>query len=50
MAYEVQYYPGESVIAENRKKHMNPDHELKKLRNIAEYTHLLMKWTLKKIL
>ena len=36
MAYEVQYYPGESVIAENRKKHMNPDHELKKLRNIAD--------------
>ncbi len=36
MAYEVQYYPGESVIAENRKKHMNPDYELKKLRTISD--------------
>lgn len=36
MAYEVQYYPGDSVIAENRKKHMNPDHELNKLRSIAD--------------
>ncbi|MDO5851105.1 MAG: coenzyme-B sulfoethylthiotransferase subunit gamma [Methanobacteriaceae archaeon] len=36
MAYEAQFYPGSSVIAENRKKHMNPDYELKTMRNIAD--------------
>ncbi|MBE6493189.1 MAG: coenzyme-B sulfoethylthiotransferase subunit gamma [Methanosphaera stadtmanae] len=36
MAYEAQFYPGSSVIAENRRKHLNPDYELKKLRSIAD--------------
>jgi methyl-coenzyme M reductase gamma subunit len=36
MAYDVQFYPGESVIAENRRKHLNPEYELKKLRTIAD--------------
>ncbi len=36
MAYEVQYYPGDSVIAENRRKHMNPEVKLETLRNIAD--------------
>ena len=36
MAYDVQFYPGESKIAENRRKHLNPDHELEILRSIAD--------------
>ncbi len=36
MAYDTQFYPGESVIAENRRKHMNPDYELEILRDIAD--------------
>ena len=36
MAYDVQFYPGESKIAENRKKHLNPDYELEILRSIAD--------------
>ncbi|MBQ6219258.1 MAG: methyl-coenzyme M reductase subunit gamma, partial [Methanosphaera sp.] len=33
MAYDVQFYPGESKIAENRRKHLNPDYELEILRS-----------------
>lgn len=36
MAYEPQFNPGETKIAENRRKHMNPNYELKKLREIAD--------------
>ena len=36
MAYDVQFYPGESKIAENRRKHSNPDYELEILRSIAD--------------
>lgn len=36
MAYDVQFYPGESKIAENRRKHLNPDYELEILRSIAD--------------
>lgn len=36
MSYEVQYTPGNTKIAENRRKHMDPDFELKKIREIAD--------------
>lgn len=29
MAYKPQFYPGNTLIAENRRKHMNPEVELK---------------------
>lgn len=36
MSYNAQYSPGETRIAENRRNHMNPDYELKKIREIAD--------------
>ncbi|GAA5819503.1 MAG: Pseudogene of coenzyme-B sulfoethylthiotransferase subunit gamma [Methanobrevibacter sp. CfCl-M3] len=36
MNYRAQYSPGETKIAENRRKHMNPDLEFKKLRSISD--------------
>ena len=36
MAYKPQFYPGNTLIAENRRKHMNPNVELKKLRDIPD--------------
>lgn len=36
MAYEAQYSPGETKIAQNRRNHMDPDFELKKIREIAD--------------
>ena len=36
MSYKAQYTPGETRIAENRRKHMNPDYELRKLREISD--------------
>ncbi|PKL66142.1 MAG: coenzyme-B sulfoethylthiotransferase subunit gamma [Methanobacteriales archaeon HGW-Methanobacteriales-1] len=36
MSYKAQYSPGETIIAENRRNHMNPNFELKKLRNVAD--------------
>ncbi|MDR1819465.1 MAG: coenzyme-B sulfoethylthiotransferase subunit gamma [Methanobrevibacter sp.] len=36
MNYRAQYSPGETKIAENRRKHMNPDFEFKKLRSISD--------------
>ncbi len=36
MSYEVQYTPGKTKIAENRRKHMDPNFELKKIREIAD--------------
>lgn len=36
MSYKAQFSPGETIIAENRRKHMNPNYELKKIREIAE--------------
>ena len=36
MSYEAQYTPGKTKIAENRRNHMNPDYELKKIREVAD--------------
>lgn len=36
MVYEAQYAPGETKIAENRRKHINPSYELEKMRNVAD--------------
>lgn len=36
MAYDVHYSPGETIIAENRRKHMNLSYELKEMRNVAD--------------
>ena len=36
MGYKAQYGPGETIIAENRRKHMNPDHKFKKVRSVSE--------------
>ncbi len=36
MAYKPQYGPGQSQIAENRRKQMDPDHKLAKLRDVSD--------------
>ncbi|RJS48511.1 MAG: coenzyme-B sulfoethylthiotransferase subunit gamma [Methanobacterium sp.] len=36
MSYKAQYSPGNTKIAENRRNHMDPDYELKKIREIAD--------------
>ncbi len=36
MAEKAQFYPGETDVAENRRKYMNPNYELKKLREISD--------------
>ncbi|MGN0094175.1 MAG: coenzyme-B sulfoethylthiotransferase subunit gamma [Methanobrevibacter sp.] len=34
--HKIQYSPGESIIGENRRKHLNPNYKLKKLREVSE--------------
>ena len=36
MTYNAQFCPGETKIAENRRKHMNPNHQLKVIREISD--------------
>ncbi|WP_220608026.1 coenzyme-B sulfoethylthiotransferase subunit gamma [Methanobrevibacter oralis] len=36
MTYKAQFYPGNSIIAENRRKHMNPEHKFKKVRDVSD--------------
>ena len=36
MAYTPQYGPGQSVVAENRRKQMNPSVKLEKWRNVTD--------------
>ncbi|MBP1946488.1 coenzyme-B sulfoethylthiotransferase subunit gamma [Methanobacterium petrolearium] len=36
MSYKPQYTPGETKIAQNRRNHMNPDFEMKKIRTIND--------------
>ena len=36
MTYNAQFAPGETKIAENRRKHMNPDHQLKTIREVSD--------------
>lgn len=36
MSYKPQYTPGETKIAQNRRNHMDPDFELKKIRDIND--------------
>ena len=42
MAYKPQYGPGQTHIAENRRKQMNPDHKLEKLRDVTDKDIVLM--------
>ena len=42
MAYKPQFGPGQTHIAENRRKQMNPDHKLAKLRDITDKDIVLM--------
>ncbi len=36
MAYKPQYGPGQTQIAENRRKQMDPTHKLEKLRDVSD--------------
>ena len=36
MAYKPQYGPGQTHIAENRRKQMDPNHKLEKLRDVSD--------------
>ncbi len=36
MAYKPQFGPGQTQIAENRRKQMDPNHKLEKLRDISD--------------
>lgn len=36
MEYKPQFGPGETEIAENRRKHMDPEHKLRKIREISD--------------
>jgi methyl-coenzyme M reductase gamma subunit len=36
MAYKPQYGPGTSIVAENRRKYMDPGHKLEKVRDITD--------------
>jgi len=36
MAYKPQFGPGQTHVAENRRKQMNPDHKLAKLRDVSD--------------
>ena len=36
MAYKPQYCPGSSIVAENRRKQLDPSHKLEKLRDITD--------------
>ncbi|MCK9152593.1 coenzyme-B sulfoethylthiotransferase subunit gamma [Methanobacterium alcaliphilum] len=36
MSYKAQYSPGETIIAENRRNHMNPNFNLRHIRKVSE--------------
>ncbi len=36
MKYKAQFVPGTTIISENRKKYMNPEYKLKKLRSLSD--------------
>lgn len=36
MAYKPQYGPGTSLVAENRRKYMNPEYKLEKIRDVSD--------------
>lgn len=36
MSYKAQFCPGNTKIAQNRRNHMNPDYEFKKVRSVAD--------------
>lgn len=36
MSYKAQFTPGETKIAENRRKHMDPTHKFKKIREVSD--------------
>lgn len=42
MAYKPQYGPGSTVVAENRRKYMDPGHKLEKVRDISDEDIVLL--------
>ena len=36
MAYKPQYCPGQTQIAENRRKQLDPNHKLEKIRDVTD--------------
>ncbi|WML66920.1 MAG: Methyl-coenzyme M reductase I subunit gamma [Methanoregula sp. SKADARSKE-2] len=36
MAYKPQYCPGQTIVADNRRKQLNPDHKLEKIRDVTD--------------
>ena len=42
MAYKPQFGPGQTQIAENRRKQMDPNHKLEKLRDISDKDVVLL--------
>jgi hypothetical protein len=36
MAYKPQYCPGQTIVADNRRKQMDPAHKLEKLRDVSD--------------
>jgi len=36
MAYKPQYYPGQTIVAENRRKQLDPNHKLTKIRDVTD--------------
>ena len=42
MAYKPQYGPGQTQVAENRRKQMDPNHKLAKLRDVSDKDIVLM--------
>ena len=42
MAYKPQFGPGQTHIAENRRKQMDPNHKLAKLRDVSDKDVVLM--------
>jgi methyl-coenzyme M reductase gamma subunit len=42
MAYKPQYCPGQTTIADNRRKQLDPDHKLEKLRDVSDKDIVLL--------
>jgi methyl-coenzyme M reductase gamma subunit len=36
MAYKPQYCAGQTIVADNRRKQMNPEHKLEKIRDVTD--------------
>jgi len=42
MAYKPQYCPGQTIVAENRRKQLDPSHKLEKLRDVSDKDIVLL--------